>query len=390
MNSRLPEFRECFARLIAAPSVSCADPKLDMSNRAVVDLLAGWLSDLGFNVDLVQVSTNPEKVDLVAVLGEGPGGLALSGHTDTVPFDEHGWCQDPFMLCQRDDRYYGLGTSDMKGFFALVLETLSGMDLKNLKQPLYLLATSDEESTMAGAVALVESGRSLARYALIGEPTGLQPVYLHKGVMMETIRLIGRSGHASNPSLGVSALEGMHRVIGALLDMRRTLQAQHRDPRFAVPEPTMNLGSVHGGDSPNRICAECELMIDLRPLPGMDLTAIRAEIRRRAMEAVDGYGLVIEFEPAPVELPALETPRTSEIVREAERLAGTAPTSVCFGTEGPFFNAAGMDTVVLGPGDIDQAHQPNEYLHAGRIAPMQHIVEGMIHHFCIKEAHHDC
>jgi acetylornithine deacetylase len=262
------------------------------------------------------------------------------------------------------------------------------VDLKSLRSPLYVLATADEESTMAGAKALVASGRGLARYALIGEPTGLRPVNLHKGVMMDTIRLLGRAGHASNPALGISALEGMHAVIGALVELRARMQRNHRNDRFQVPEPTMNLGSVHGGDSPNRICAECELKIDVRPLPGMDLTELRADIHRCAMQAVDGTGLAIEFDPAPVDLPAMETPESSEIVRQAERLAGVPPASVCFGTEGPFFNAMGMETVVLGPGDIDQAHQANEYLDAARIAPMQRILAGMIDHFCMKETAH--
>ena len=169
----------------------------------------------------------------------------------------------------------------MKGFFAVVLEALRGLDLASLKRPLVLLATADEESGMCGARSLARLERRLGRHALIGEPTGLRPVRLHKGITMEAIRIQGRSGHSSDPALGNNALEGLHRVMGELLAWRQSLQAQHRNPLFAVEVPTLNLGHVHGGDNPNRICGQCELHIDIRPLPGMSLEDLREALDRR-------------------------------------------------------------------------------------------------------------
>ncbi|MBI2969217.1 MAG: acetylornithine deacetylase [Gammaproteobacteria bacterium] len=379
-------FKECLAELIATPSVSSVDPALDMGNRPLAELLANWFEDLGFSVECLPVADG--KVNVLAKAGRGDGGLVLSGHTDTVPCDEHAWTRDPFKLEERDGRLYGLGTSDMKSFFAFVREALRALGPGALKRPLYLLGTCDEESSMAGARALVESGRPLGRYALIGEPTGLQPVILHKGAMMESIRLIGRAGHASDPALGNNALEGMHAVMDALMQWREELQRTARDERFQVPVPTLNFGCIRGGDNPNRICAECELKIDMRILPGTEIEDARSAMRRAVLRAVDGSGLIVEFGAIMDGVPALATPETSEIVKCAERLSGRRAGSVAFGTEGPYLNAMGMDTVILGAGDIAQAHQADEYLATERIAPMLAIVQGIIEQFCGAEESH--
>lgn len=382
MKTAIPGFREQFEKLIAHPTVSCTDPALDMSNRAFVDELAAWLEDLGFRIEIMPVHDSPEKVNLIAVAGQGEGGLVLSGHSDTVPFDESGWGQDPFRLTEKDNRYYGLGTSDMKSLFPIALDVIRELDISHIKHPLYLLATCDEESNMSGARALVSSGRALGRYALIGEPTGLRPINMHKGILFETIRLVGQSGHSSNPALGRNALEGMNRVINGLVHWRKELQQEH-NPLFQVPHPTLNLGSIHGGDSPNRICGECELKIDIRFLPHMELQDLRAKLRQQVLECVDGSGLVVEFDDIFPGVPGLATPVESDIVMTAERLAGEPSGCVAFGTEGAYLNAAGMDTVILGPGDIDVAHQPNEYLALERIEPMKKIIAGMIKQYCM-------
>lgn len=383
MTATQPEFKQALARLIETPSISALDPDLDQSNRPVVDLLATWLADRGFGIDIMPVSGEPEKVNLIAWAGSGPDGLVLSGHTDTVPCNPDQWHQDPFELTEKDGRYYGLGVSDMKSFFPIVMAAMADLDLEKLQQPLLILATCDEESTMAGAKELVESGRSLGRHALIGEPTGLRPIYMHKGVMFETIRLQGRAGHSSDPAMGLNALDGMNTVINALIQWRRVLQERESNPAFRVPGPTLNLGRIRGGDNPNRICAECELTIDIRLLPSMDIEETRAELRQTVLKAVDGTGLQTEFDCIFPGTPGMETDRDAAIVRYAEELTGAGADTVAFGTEGPYLNAMGMETVVLGPGDIAQAHQANEYLALERIEPMIKIVQQMIGRFCL-------
>jgi acetylornithine deacetylase len=369
--------------LIQTLTVSSITPGFDHSNRGLLALLAGWLEGAGFRVEILDIPGLPEKANLLATMGQGPGGLVLAGHTDTVPFDAHLWRHDPLKLTESNGRYYGLGTSDMKSFLALAAEAARGLDPAELKRPLMILATADEESTMAGARALVDAGRPLGRYAVIGEPTGLRPVRLHKGVMGEAVRLSGRAGHASDPSLGNSALEGMHEVMAAVLQWRGELQARHRHPAFRVPYPTINLGHIHGGDNPNRICGECELHLDLRVLPGLAPEDLRAELARRVGEVAERRGLGWEVEPLFQPVPPVETPAEAELVRVCERLTGHQAESVSFGTEAPFLDRLGMETLVLGPGDIAQAHQPDEYLVLERIPPTLDLLRALIRRFCL-------
>ncbi len=219
---------------------------------------------------------------------------------------------------------------------------------------------------------------------MIGEPTGLKPVRMHKGIMMEAIRLEGRSGHSSNPALGASALEGMHRVIGELLQWRTELQASHRNPLFEVDVPTLNLGHIHGGDNPNRICAACELHIDIRPLPGMGLEELRSALHQRLERLLADSALKVSFRSLFPGIEALETPAAAAIVQATEELTGTPAGVAGFGTEGPYLNALGMETVILGPGNVNCAHQPDEFLALDTIEPTLDLLRGLIGRFCLK------
>ena len=384
--SNIPPLLHMLEALISTPSVSSVDKSLDQGNIAVIEHLAGWLDDSGFKVEVMPLPGDRKKANLIATLGSGTGGLVLSGHTDTVPHDEGKWKHDPFSLTQADQRLYGLGTSDMKAFLALAIEASRELRAGDLKEPLILLATADEETSMAGAKALVDRKLPRARHAVIGEPTGLRPVRMHKGILMESIHLQGRSGHSSDPALGNSALEAMYTVIGALREWRNELQNKHSDPSFAVPVPTLNLGHIHGGDNPNRICPECELHIDLRPLPGMDLQELRGELQQKILAALRDSGIQVSFESLFDGIPAMETPASATIVQLAEKLTGHSAEAVAFGTEAPYLSQLGMETVVLGPGDIEQAHQPDEYLALDRLAPTINILKQMVNTICIRRA----
>lgn len=381
---RFPPLLEMIEGLVSTPSVSSVDPAIDQGNRAVIDLLAGWLDDSGFQTEIMPLPGDPEKANLIATLGSGPGGLVLAGHVDTVPYDVGKWSHDPFSLTEADARLYGLGTSDMKSFLALALEAGRDVQASDLKEPLILLATADEETSMSGARALVAARRPHARHAIIGEPTGLQPVRMHKGILMEAIRLHGHSGHSSDPSLGNSALEAMYTVVGAILAWRDELQQKHQDPLFDVPVPTLNLGHIHGGDNPNRICAECELHIDLRPLPGMDAAELRGELHHRVRHSLHDSGIGAEFESLSAGVEPMETAADAPIVTLAEKLTGSTAQAVAFATEAPWLAQLGMDTVVMGPGDIAQAHQPDEYLALDRLDPTINILQQTIKTVCIK------
>lgn len=378
------QLRERIERLIATPSVSAVVPELDMPNRPVVDLLAEWLEHEGFSVEVLNVTEDGKKANLVATKGRGPGGLVLSGHTDTVPFDDGKWQSDPFRATERDGHLYGLGTSDMKSFFAVAIEAARRFEARAMKEPLIVLATADEECGMSGVRALVERGMPKARHAVIGEPTNLTPIRLHKGVSMESIALTGRSGHSSDPSLGRNALEGMRRAMNVLVAYREELERDHRRDDLVPPTTTMNLGNIKGGDNPNRICAHCELQHDIRVIPGLDLEQIRGELHRRVLAAIAGLELSMEAGPMHEPVPPFETEASADIVRVAERLTGHAAGAVSFGTEAPFFNAAGMRSIVLGPGDIAVAHQPNERIELASIPRAVELIAQLVQRFCVE------
>jgi acetylornithine deacetylase len=217
---------------------------------------------------------------------------------------------------------------------------------------------------------------------MIGEPTSLRPINAHKGMMMEAIHLLGRSGHSSNPAYGISALEGMHNVITSIKLWRDELQSEYRDERFALPVPTLNLGHIHGGDNPNRICGHCELHIDLRPLPGMNIAELQNSLKLRVEESIKDSGLSVNIDHLFGGIPAMETPATAAIIQAAEKLTGHSAESVAFGTEGPFLQQLGMDTVILGPGDIAQAHQPDEYLELDQLNPARSLIQQLVRQLC--------
>lgn len=371
------------AQLIELPSVSCTNPDQDQSNFAVISLLAHWLEDLGFAVDIMEVQQEPRKANLIATLGSGPGGLVLAGHTDTVPYDGELWRFDPLKLTANDNRWYGLGTSDMKGFFPIAIEAAKKFLGTELKQPLIILATADEESSMCGAQALTDAGKPIARHALIGEPTGNRPIRLHKGIMMESIIIQGQSGHSSDPALGNNAIEIMHQVLSEIMQFREELKQRYQNPAFNIVYPTLNLGCIHGGDNPNRICGSCELQIDLRPIPGMEIDELRHLLLQRTRHIATERKAELRIVPLFPGIPAFETAASAEIVRVCEKLTGHKAAGVNFGTEAPFLQQLGMDTIVLGPGDIEQAHQPDEYLSIDRIQPTIAILEGLIQKFCL-------
>lgn len=370
-------------QLVGTPSVSSTDAHWDQGNRAVIDLLAGWLEAAGFKVEIQDVTAGGDKANLIATRGTGPGGLVLAGHTDTVPFDEGRWQSDPLGLTERDNRLYGLGSTDMKGFFPVALAAADTFRETDLKQPLILLATADEESSMRGARQLVAAGRPLGRAAIIGEPTSLVPVRMHKGIMMQAVRVTGRAGHSSDPALGNSALEGMHAVIGDLMAYRAELAERYRNDFFSVAFPTLNLGCIHGGDSPNRICGKTELHFDLRMTPNGDNATVTAEIAGRLSRLAERSGLQIEMLPLVESVEPFEQPPGGELVQLAETLTGHRSEAVGFATEAPFLQALGMETIVMGPGSIDRAHQPDEYLELDQIKPCIALLEQFIRHYCL-------
>jgi len=381
----LPQTQEMLATLVAEPSVSCTDPQRDQGNLRVLHHLAGWLEELGARVQVLPLPHKPGKGNLIArfggVGGEGGSGLALAGHTDTVPCDESLWSADPFTLAERGARFYGLGSCDMKGFFPIALAAAGRHANSRFKRPLTIVATADEETSMDGARHLVEQGVPKAAAAVIGEPTGLRPIRAHKGVAMLSIAVQGASGHSSNPALGDNALEAMHRIMGALLEFREELGRRHADPSFEVRVPTLNLGCLHGGDNPNRICGHAELQIDLRVLPGMDTQQVLADLRGCVAAASGATPTTVEAKFPPIA--PYRTAADGRLVRLLESLSKQPSQAVAFGTEAPFFQSLGMETVVFGAGSIDQAHQPDEFVDGRQMQALEDVLTALIAKYCL-------
>ena len=354
-----------------------------MSNRPIIDHLAEQFESLGFSNEIIPCAS-PGKFNLIATLGSGPGGMVLAGHTDTVPFDEELWSCDPFKVMEKDNKIFGLGITDMKGFFPIAMEAIKDLVDANFKEPLIILATADEETSMEGAKTIAEMGRPRARTALIGEPTGLKPVRTHKGILMDAIRLVGQSGHSSDPSLGRNAMEGMYEVITELMQYRGEIKEKYHNNLFEIPYPTLNLGSIHGGDNPNRICGHCELQFDVRLMPGMNLDTVRNDIEQRVKKVAEPLGLEFELVRKFTGVPAFFADENSALLKAAEQLTGHTGISVAFGTEGPYLQQLGMDTIIMGPGDIDQAHQPDEYMSLEMVEPAVRVIKQLIVQHCIE------
>ena len=375
------KFIERYRNLIALPTISSLEAAEDQSNKQLIELLATWLADFGFKTEIIRVEGSRDKYNLLATYGEGEGGLLLAGHTDTVPFDEGKWTFNPFALTEQDGKFYGLGTADMKGFFAFIVDVLNQIDLNKLTKPLRILATADEETTMLGARTFVQHTHIRPDCAIIGEPTSLKPIRAHKGHVGEAVRITGKSGHSSDPDRGMNAIELMHQATGYLMNMRNQLREKYHNDLFKVPYPTMNFGNIHGGDAINRICACCELQFDMRPLPNLPVEDLYAMVNENLKPMLEQYGDLIEIRHLHDGIPGYECEQSAQVVQVVEKLLGEKCDAVNYCTEAPFIQQL-CPTLVLGPGSIEQAHQPDEFLETKFIEPTRELLTKMILHFC--------
>lgn len=380
--SQLPSFSESLKQLIASPSISSTQESWDQGNLTIIELLAAWFEEIGFSIDIQKVPETRNKFNLLAKLGSGEGGLLLAGHSDTVPFDENRWQSNPLTVVNKDDKFYGLGTCDMKGFFAFILEACKGLNARQLKKPLYILATADEETTMAGARFFAQQQLMKPDVAIIGEPTNLVPVVMHKGHMSHRITIQGQSGHSSKPNIGVNAIEIMYLVIGELIALKEKLAMNFINQAFDVTTPTLNLGAIKGGDNANRICGHCELDLDMRSLPGMTDAELINLLAEALKPLAEKYPNRIAFDELHPSSPSFEQKVPSDFVSIAEEISGHKCCAVNYATEAPYIQQLGCQTIVLGPGSINQAHQPNEFLAHSEIDKTNLVLTSMISKYC--------
>lgn len=357
---------EILRDLIAYPTVS-TDSNLDM----IADIQAR-LETRGARVFRTADETGT-KANIFATLGpDEPGGILLSGHTDVVPVADQDWATDPFELVERDGRFFGRGTCDMKGFIAAALAFAETVDPLELPRPLHFAFTHDEETGCLGARHLIEALRERdvrPGVAIIGEPTEMRVIEGHKGCCEYTTHFTGLEGHGSAPDAGVSAVEYAVRYVSRLLELREALIERSPDAsRFDPPWTTISVGRISGGVAHNVIAGRAEVDWEMRPVQAADADFVKAEIARycadtllpamRAVHPEADIALTIIGEIAGLE--PMDVNAARDLVAE---LTGANTTDlVAFGTEAGLIQSLGTDVVVCGPGSIMQAHKPDEYL----------------------------
>ena len=379
MNTRLQTTLDLLERLIAYPTVS-SDSNLEMISE-----LAQRLEDCGANVAQFRDETGC-KSNLFATIGpDAEGGIVLSGHTDVVPVTDQDWSGDPFEMSERAGRLYGRGTCDMKGFVAAASVMAAEYSAMQLRRPVHFAFTYDEEVGCLGARALVpELERRGIRpdLAIIGEPTMLRVIEGHKGCYEYTTRFTGLEGHGSDPERGVNAAEVAARYVMRLMELRDELM-RRADPtsRFQPPCTTLNIGAIRGGVAHNVIAGKAEVDWEMRPVQLDDAAYVKSEVRRfveddllPAMRAVHpGADIVTEVIGEVVGLEVTEDNAARDLL--AGLLGANSADVVPFGTEAGLFQQMGMSVVVCGPGSIEQAHKPDEYLSIDQLAGCLDMLE---------------
>ena len=354
--------------LVAFPSVALT-PNVDLIAH-VEDLLRPYCTDIVLTHDETET-----KANLFATIGPAAdGGVMLAGHRDVVPVDPDDWATPPFVATRLGDRIYGRGTADMKGFVACALALVPRWAALDLVRPVHVALTFDEEDGFHGAPILIDSlaGTPRPAAAIVGEPTGLQLIGAHKGCYEYTTTVTGMNGHSSRPTEAVSAVHHATRWISALLDLDAELAGRAQaDSRFEPPHTTTNVGVVGGGLARCTVAGECSFEWEMRPVQSGDaafvkerMAAVEAKLLAE-MRAVHPEA-AIETE-AVCEIDGLEWVDASPALDLMRSLLGGDPPVgvVAYGTEAGLYQAAGIPSVVWGPGDIAVAHRPDEFVEVG-------------------------
>jgi len=359
--------REILAQLVSFPTVSHS------SNLDLIDWLETYLASHAIPTAR-HWNEDRSKAALLAHVGPlQAGGVVLSGHSDVVPVAGQNWTSDPFELTQRGDRLYGRGVCDMKGYVALSVWALAEAQRLGVQRPLQLALSYDEEVGCTGAGPMLDTLQAVfpkASLALIGEPSRMQPIQAHKGGVGYQVAVKGFEVHSSLLTYGVSAIMEGARLIGWVNDRNTALQGAQPSPlaaRFDPPFTTLHVGMISGGTAHNITAADCRFAVEMRVVPGEDLEALAAEFEAAALALT---GRMQQVHPGAgihlhrfFRVPALQPEPQGEAEALVRRLTGAnAGGVVSYGTEAGIFQAAGYSAVVCGPGDIAQAHQPDEYL----------------------------
>ncbi len=378
--------KDILKELIAFPTVSRD------TNLPLIHWVADYLEGHGITAHLWPDPAQPEKAGLFAHVGPWEeGAVVLSGHTDVVPVDGQAWDTDPFLLTEQDGRYYGRGTSDMKGFDALAIWGLVEAHKAGVQRPLQIALSFDEEVGCTGAPPLIEAMAPVlpkGNAVIVGEPSMMKCVTGHKGGQGYKTHVTGFEVHSSLADQGVSAIHEAARLIQWANDMNSAAQAAEAGEMAALFSPSWtswHVGMIEGGTAHNIMAKDCHFMMSFRAVPGDDPLALRqawldkvAEVEAAMKKVRPEAGIAVETH---FDVPALTPETDGAAERLARALTGDNGTHVVsYGTEGGHFQAAGYSTVVCGPGDIAQAHQPNEFIEIAQFEAGQTFMRDLIAH----------
>jgi acetylornithine deacetylase len=385
MNVPSAAARAMIERLIAFNTVSRD------SNLGLIEWVRDYLQGLGAKTRLTHDATG-KKANLFATLGDSKkAGLILSGHTDVVPVDGQDWNTDPFIATERDGKLFARGSADMKGFIGIALTQaprfVAALNENRLDAPLHYALSYDEEVGCLGVRGLIrdleENGIRPAG-CVVGEPTSMQPIIAHKGTHRFRCSVHGREAHSSYVTHGVNAIEYAARLVVFIRQIAdRLAQIEQRDYGFTVPYSTLSTGLIHGGIAANVVPKDCVFQFDMRTLPQASPDALYQEIRAYAetlaaeMRRSDANsGIDLQWMSQTAGLAAAET---DAIVQWALQLSrNTTVGKVCYGTEAGLFQKMGVPTVICGPGDIAEAHRPNEFVALDQLAQCESFMDRIL------------
>jgi acetylornithine deacetylase len=374
---------EILGRLVAFESVT------SVSNREVIGYIADYFDRLGASV-LRLPGREAGKENLWVTFGTpAPGGVVLSGHIDVVPVTGQTWTRPPFALTREGGRLYGRGATDMKGFVACVMAAAARIDPATLSRPLHVAITFDEEVGCVGASELVEylaAGALRPGVILVGEPTGMAVVDRHKGSVGFTTEIVGRPAHSSQVHLGFNAIEFAAELVGFLAKLGVDQQTGPADPNFPHPFPSINTGAIRGGEARNIVAPTCGFDWEIRPILPSQLAAIRAAFDAHVEQRIACLRRNGGFVPGILTRCVYDTPplvadsRSEAVGLALGLLERNATVAVSYGTEAGVYQEAGYPVAVCGPGDIQQAHTPDEWIAIDQLNDCLNFLRRLIDH----------
>lgn len=359
-----------------------------LSNLELIDFVYERLKSAGLD-PYIDYNRDKSKANLYVIIGPRTGGgVALSGHSDVVAVEGQDWIRDPWTLTREDGLLYGRGTTDMKGFLAVVLAAVPAMLEAPLREPIHLCISHDEEIGCVGVRSLLEylAGQpTRPRSCIVGEPTGMDVVTGHKGKLAMRCHVKGRACHSALAPQGVNAVHAAARVIGFLMDMARDKRDNGPfDPAFDVPHTTVHTGVIHGGTMVNIVPAECDFDFEFRNLPEEEPVEMLAAVKRFVTEQLEPemrtgeHGVELHWDELS-HVAGLSSDESDAVVKLVRRLLDNDRIrKVGFGTEAGGFSRTGIQSVVCGPGSITQAHTPDEFIEVGQLAECERFIGDLI------------